>query len=75
VMKSVTSEDNLALVVVESEKFIDTPGMIAKLTAPLAREGINIVEILSSRASISFFFRWEDRERAVETLRRSCLDV
>ncbi|TDA32313.1 MAG: aspartate kinase [Hadesarchaea archaeon] len=75
VMKSVTSEDNLALVVVESEKFIDTPGMIAKLTAPLAREGINIVEILSSRASISFFFRWEDRERAVEALRRSCLDV
>lgn len=70
VMKSVTSEENLAMVVVESEEFIDTPGMIAKLTAPLAREGINIVEILSSRASISFFFRWEDRERAVKILRK-----
>jgi aspartate kinase len=70
VMKSVTGEGDLAMVTVESEKFLDTPGMIAKLTAPLAREGINIVEILSSRASISFFFRWEDRERAVEILRR-----
>jgi aspartate kinase len=69
-MKSVTGEGDLAMVTVESEKFLDTPGMIAKLTAPLAKEGINIVEILSSRASISFFFRWEDRKRAVEILRR-----
>ncbi len=70
VMKAVTEEGGLAMISVESEKFLDTPGMIARLTSPLGRAGINIVEILSSRASISFFFRWEDRERAMEILRK-----
>lgn len=69
-MKSVTSESNIALIVAESKRFIDTPGMIAALTGPLAKEGINIVEILSSRSSISFFVNWEDRERALELVRQ-----
>lgn len=68
-MKSVTIQGGLAMIVAESEKFIYTPGVIAKLTAPLAKEKINIVEILSSRASISFFVDWEDRERAMKLFR------
>jgi aspartate kinase len=69
-MKSVTGEDGLAMITAYSEKFIYTPGVIAKLTEPVARAGINIVEILSSRASISFFVRWEDRKRALELFRK-----
>jgi len=68
-MKAATSEDGLAMIIAQSEKFIYTPGVIAKLTEPAAKAGINIVEILSSRASISFFVRWEDRERALELFR------
>ena len=68
-MKSVTSENNIALIVAESGRFIETPGMIAALTQPLAKEGINIVEILSSRASISFFVKWADRKRALKLVR------
>ncbi|RLG57292.1 MAG: aspartate kinase [Hadesarchaea archaeon] len=70
-MKSVTSEGGLAMIVAESERFIYTPGVIAKLTEPVAKAGINIVEILSSRASISFFVNWDDREKALKLFRRA----
>ncbi|MEM3402765.1 MAG: aspartate kinase, partial [Candidatus Hadarchaeales archaeon] len=73
-MKSVTTQGGLAMIVAESEKFIYTPGVIARLTAPLAKEKINIVEILSSRASISFFVNWEDRERAMELFKKAMKD-
>jgi aspartate kinase len=69
-MKSVTKAGKLALIVCESEKFIDTPGMIAKLTQPLAREGINIVEMMTSRASISFLLDWENGEKGAKILKK-----
>ena len=70
-MKSVTGEENLAMIVAESEKFIYTPGMIAKLTQPLAKAKINIAEILSSKASISLFVNWDDRKRALGLLKKA----
>ncbi|MEM2282879.1 MAG: aspartate kinase [Candidatus Hadarchaeales archaeon] len=74
-MKSVTKTGRLALIVCESEKFIDTPGMIAKLTQPLAEKGINIVEMMTSRASISFLLDWEDRKRGVEILKKVMREI
>jgi len=70
-MKSVTSERGIAMVVAESERFIETPGVIAELTKPLARERINIIEIFSSRASITFFVNWADGQRALKLLQEA----
>ena len=70
-MKSVTSERGIAMVVAESERFIETPGAIAELTKPLASERINILEIFSSRASITFFVSWADGQRALKLLRET----
>ena len=70
-MKSVTSEGSLAMIIAESERFIYTPGVIAKLTEPLARAKINIIEILSSRTSISFFVNWDEREQALKLFKRA----
>lgn len=75
VMKSTTSEGGVAMIVTESEKFIDTPGIISKLSDPLAEEGINVTEIYSSQASISFFVNWEDREKAFNLLKTTIEDV
>lgn len=74
-LKSVTSEGDLALIIAESERFIYVPGVIAKLTEPLARAKINIVEILSSRASISFFVKWDDREQALRLFKKAMKDI
>jgi len=74
-MKSVTSEDDIAMIVAESEKFIETPGIITRLTGPLAKRKINIIEILSSRASITFFINWADSKRALKLLRQTMEEV
>lgn len=74
-LKSVTSEGGLALIIAESEKFIYAPGVIARLTEPLAEAKINIVEILSSRTSISFFVKWEDREEALRLFKKAMKDI
>lgn len=70
-MKSVTSEGNMAMITAESGKFIETPGVITKLTEPLGRAGINIIETFSSRATITFFVNWAYRERALELLKEA----
>ena len=74
-MKSVTSEGRLAMIIAESERFIYTPGVIARLTEPLARAKINIIEILSSRTSISFFVSWDERERALKLFRQAMKEM
>jgi len=74
-MKSVTSEEDIAMVIAESEKFIETPGIIARLTEPLAEKRINIIEIFSSRASITFFINWADSKRALKLLKQTMEEV
>lgn len=75
VMKSTTIEDGIAMILTESEKFIDTPGIISELSDPLAENGINVVEIYSSQASITFFVSWKDRNKALELLKGSIEEV
>jgi len=75
IMKSVTSEGEIAMIIAESEKFIETPGIISKLTEPLAKNRINIIEIFSSRASITFFVNWSDRGQAVRLLQQVMKEV
>ena len=70
-MKSVTVQKGLAMITAESEKFIYTPGVIAKLSIPVGKAGINIIEILSSRASISFFVDWEVRHQALKLFKEA----
>lgn len=74
-MKSVTSEEDIAMVIAESEKFIETPGIVARLAEPLAKKGINIIEIFSSRASITFFVNWTDSRRALRILKQTMKEV
>ena len=74
-LKSVTSEGVLAMIITESERFIYVPGVIARLTEPLGRAKINIVEILSSRASISFFVKWDDREQVSRLFKKAMKDI
>jgi len=70
-MKSVTSEGSLAMIIAESERFIYTPGVITRLTEPLARSKINIIEILSSRTSISFFVNWDERGQVLKLFKQA----
>ena len=75
IMKSVTSEGDIAMIIAESEKFIETSGIITKLTEPLSKHRINIIEIFSSRASITFFVNWNDRSQALRLLQQAMREV
>ena len=58
------------MITVTSQDFIDTPGIITKVTEPLRRNKINIVEISSSQTSVVIFVDWNDGKKAYELVRR-----
>ncbi|MBP2046801.1 aspartate kinase [Methanobacterium aggregans] len=60
----------IAMITVASQDFIDTPGIITKVTEPLRKNKINIVEISSSQTSVVIFVDWNDGKKAYELVRR-----
>jgi aspartate kinase len=69
-MSSLSLGREIAMISVNSQDFIDTPGIITKITAPLRQNKINIVEISSSQTSVVIFVDWNDGKRAYEMVRR-----
>jgi aspartate kinase len=69
-MSSLSLGREIAMISVNSQDFIDTPGIITKITEPLRQNKINIVEISSSQTSVVIFVDWNDGKRAYELVRR-----
>lgn len=69
-MSSLSLGREIAMISVNSQDFIDTPGIITKITEPLRQNKINIVEISSSQTSVVIFVEWNDGKRAYELVRR-----
>jgi len=65
-LSSLSLGREIAMITVNSQDFIDTPGIITKITEPLRRNNINIVEISSSQTSVVIFVEWNDGKRAYE---------
>lgn len=59
-MSSLSLGREIAMISVNSQDFIDTPGIITKITEPLHKNKINIVEISSSQTSVVIFVDWND---------------
>jgi aspartate kinase len=69
-LSSISLGRQIAMISVNSQDFIDTPGIITKVTEPLHKNNINIVEISSSQTSVVIFVDWNDGKRAYEMVRR-----
>ncbi|HNS26323.1 MAG TPA: ACT domain-containing protein, partial [Methanobacteriaceae archaeon] len=54
-LSSLSLDREIAMLTVASQDFIDTPGIITKITEPLHKSNINIVEISSSQTSVVIF--------------------
>ncbi len=65
-LKSITVKDNIGLISTESQNFIDTPGVISKLTTPLGEAGINILEMATIKTDILIYVDWERAGDAYE---------
>lgn len=68
-LSSLSVGSDIAMITVASQDFIDTPGIITKITEPLRQKKINIVEISSSQTSVVIFVEWIDGKRAYELVR------
>ena len=69
-LSSISLGMEIAMITVTSPDFIDTPGIITKVTEPLRKNKINIVEISSSQTSVVVFVDWNDGKKAYELVRR-----
>ncbi|GAI09740.1 unnamed protein product, partial [marine sediment metagenome] len=70
-LKSVTLKNNIALIIARSRDFIETPGIIERITRPLAENNINIIEMTTIKTDILIFFEWKDREFAYKIINKS----
>jgi aspartate kinase len=68
-LSSLSVGSDIAMITVASQDFIDTPGIITRVTEPLRKQKINIVEISSSQTSVVIFVEWIDGIRAYELVR------
>lgn len=68
-MSSLSLGRDISMITINSQDFIDTPGIITKITEPLRKNKINIVEISSSQTSVVLFVDWIDGKRAYEMVR------
>lgn len=70
-LKSVTLKKDVALIIASSRDFIETPGIIERITRPLANNQINIIEMTTIKTDILIFLEWKDREFAYKIISKS----
>ena len=68
-LSSLSLGREISMITVTSQDFIDTPGVITKITEPLQKNKINIVEISSSQTSVVIFVDWSDGRKAYELVK------
>ncbi|MEM1566462.1 MAG: aspartate kinase [Candidatus Bathyarchaeia archaeon] len=67
--KGVSLKENVGAIEVLSPEFIESPGWVARISSALAEKGINIVEVSSSKATITVFLEEKDLEKALEAIK------
>jgi aspartokinase len=66
--KAVSSRGHVGIAKLLNPEFIDSPGWVAKISGSLADKGINILEITTSKASISVFVDEKRLDEALQVL-------
>ncbi|MCX7994174.1 MAG: hypothetical protein N3A65_00140 [candidate division WOR-3 bacterium] len=69
-LKALNLKKGIAKIVVRSLEFINEPGALKKIVTPIAREKINIWEVLTVHTDIMIFVESQDKNRAYNTIRK-----
>jgi len=67
--KGVSFKENVGALELMNPDFIESPGWVAKISGALAEKRINILEISSSKATITVFLEEKDMNKALEAIR------
>jgi aspartate kinase len=66
--KAVSHRENVAMLQVRHPTFIESPGGVAALSTALSRQGINIIEVTTSKATINVFIEENQLNKAKEAI-------
>jgi aspartate kinase len=66
--KAVSHRENVAMLQVRHPTFIESPGGVAALSTALSRQGINIIEVTTSKATINVFIEESQLNKAKEAI-------
>jgi len=66
--KAVSHRENVAMLQASHPTFIESPGGVAALSNALSRQGINIIEVTTSKATINVFIEENQLKRAKEAI-------
>ena len=66
--KAVSHRENVAMLQVSHPMFIDSPGGVAAITTALSHQGINIIEVTTSKATINVFIEENQLNSAKEAI-------
>jgi aspartate kinase len=67
--KAVSHRENVAILQVSHPTFIESPGGVADLSNALSRQGINIIEVTTSKATINVFIEEKQLNKAKDAIR------
>ena len=66
--KAVSHRENVAMLQVRHPTFIESPGGVAALSTALSKQGINIIEVTTSKATINVFIEENQLNKAKEAI-------
>jgi aspartate kinase len=67
--KAVSHRENVAMLQVSHSTFIESPGGVAALSTALSQQGINIIEVTTSKATINVFIEENQLNKAKDAIK------
>jgi aspartate kinase len=67
--KAISHRENVAMLQISHPVFIDSPGGVARISSALSQQGINIIEVTTSKATINVFIEENQLKRAKEAIK------
>ncbi|MCX6798614.1 MAG: aspartate kinase [Candidatus Diapherotrites archaeon] len=77
VIKAISSKTGIIAVTVKSAEMATTPGVLAKIFAPIAEAGIEVDFVSTSETSVSFTIDKKEKDKAMQALQSlgNCFDM
>jgi len=71
--KAISLYDNLAGILIRGSSLENIPGLIQKVTQPLARSGINIYGVITLSSSFTLFVKQSEGEKAIPLIKKALM--
>jgi aspartate kinase len=66
--KAISHREKVAMLQISHPNFVDSPGGVAQISSALNQQGINIIEVTTSKATINVFIEESQLKRAKEAI-------